>query len=116
MILISKFYLSLRFGYFWDTLYNLIGTYAYLNNITVCRRDDCDHNASLKSLSNAAKCEGLTFNKWKCLCLRREIDLLGYRASHHKIKPYPERLRPLMQFPLPTTKSESQRTLGMFSY
>ena len=62
--------------------YNLIGTYAYLDNITVCGRDDCDHNDNLNSLFNAAKCEGLTFNKSKCLFSRREIDLHGYWVSH----------------------------------
>ena len=96
--------------------YNLIGTYAYLDNITVCGRDDCDHNDNLNSLFDAAKCEGLTFNKSKCLFSRREIGLLGYRVSHYKIKPDPERLRPLMQLSLPTSKSELQRTIGMFSY
>ena len=44
--------------------------YAYLDNVTVCGRDDCDHNANLKFLINPAKCEGLTFNKLKCLFSR----------------------------------------------
>ena len=91
--------------------YNLIDTYAYLDNITVCGRDDSDHNANS---NNAAKCEGLTFNKSKCLFSGREIDLVGYRISHHKIIPDRERLRPFMQLPLPTTKSELQVTTGMF--
>ena len=96
--------------------YKLIGTYADLDNITVCGRGDCDHNDNLNSLFNAAKCEGLTFNKSKCLFARRKIDLLGYRVLHYKIKPDPERLRPLMQLSLPTSKSELQRTVEMFSY
>ena len=96
--------------------YKLIGTYVYLDNITVCGRGDCDHNDNLNFLFNAAKCEGLTFNKSKCLFSRREIDLLGYRVSHYKIKPDPERLCPLMQLSLPMSKSELQRTIGMFSY
>ena len=96
--------------------YNLIDTYAHLDNIAVCGRDNCNHNDNLNFLFNAAKCEGLTFNKSKCLFARREIDLLGYRVSHYKIKPDPERLRPLMPLSLPTSKSELQRTIGMFSY
>ena len=94
----------------------MIGTYAYLDNIAVCGRDDCDYNNNLNSLFNAAKCEGLTFNKSKFLFSRKEIDLLGYRLSHYKIKPDPERLRPLMQLSLPTSKSELQRNIGMYSY
>ena len=96
--------------------YYVIGTYAYLDNITVFGRDDYDHNDKLNFLFNAAKCEGLTFNKSKCLFSSREIDLLGYRVSHYEIKPDPKRLRPLMQLSLPTSKSELQRTIRMFSY
>ena len=96
--------------------YDLIGTYAYLDNITVCGRDDCDHNDNLNSLFNAAKCKGLTFNKSKCLFSRREIDLLEYRVTHYKIKPDPDYLRPLMQLSLPTSKSKLQRIIGVFSY
>ena len=96
--------------------HKLTGTFAYLDNITVCGHDKSDHNANVNALFNAAKIEGLTFNESKCSFFQKEIDLLGYRVSYKNIKPDPERLRPLMQLPLPTCKSELQRALGMFSY
>lgn len=96
--------------------HNLTGTFAYLDNITVCGHNKTDHAANLNALFNAAKTEGLTFNESKCLFSQKEIDLLGYRVSCKNIKPDPERLRPLLQLPLPTSKPELQRALGMFSY
>ena len=96
--------------------YNLIRIYAYLDNITGSGHEDCDHNANLNPLFNAAKCKSLTFNKLKCLFSHREIELLGYRVSHHKVKPDPECLHPLMQLPLPMNKSKLQSSIGMFSY
>ena len=47
---------------------------------------------------------------------KSEINLLGYRVSHLKIQPDPERLRPLRELLVPSTKKELLRALGMFSY
>ena len=54
--------------------------------------------------------------KGKCVFEKNQIDLLGYRVSHLKIRPDPERLRPLRELPLPKSKTELQRAIGMFSY
>lgn len=45
--------------------YSLRGTYAYVDNITVCGKDSFDHDVKLKALFTAAEKEGLTFNKNK---------------------------------------------------
>ena len=81
--------------------YRLSGTYAYLDNITVCGVNNLDHDVKLKALLCAAKSEGLTFNENKCTYNHIEINLLGYRVSHAQIRPDPERLRPLLEMPLP---------------
>ena len=75
-----------------------------------------DHEHNLKALFSAAKSENLTFNNSKCVFARSEIDLLGYRISHNLIQPDPERLRPLLELPLPQKKTELQRVISMFSY
>ena len=105
-----------RFINFVIEKYQLSGTYAYLDNITVCGVNNLDHDAKLKALLCAAKNEGLTFNENKRTFNQKEINLLGYRVSHAQIRPDPERLRSLLEMPLPQTKPELQRALGMFSY
>ena len=92
------------------------GTYAYVDNITVCGYNKNDQNNKLIALFSAAKKECLTFNESKCVFAIAKIDLLGYRISHQKIKPDPERLQPLLELVLHKTKSDLQRALGMFSY
>ena len=96
--------------------YELHGTYAYLDNITVSGVNKSDHDAKLKTLIKAAEAEKLTFNFDKCVFAKSEVDLLGYQVSHLKIQPDPERLRPLRKLPVPSTKKELLRALGMFSY
>ena len=82
----------------------------------VCGYDKNDHDNKLNALFSAAKKEWLTFSESKCIFARAEIDLLGYRISHKKIKPHPERLKPLLELPLPKTKPDLKRAIGMFSY
>ena len=96
--------------------YSLKRTYAYVDNITVCGVSNTDHDANLKALLDAAQKEGLTFNAEKCFYNKSEISLLGYKVSYLKIRPDPERLRPLLNMRLPKSKPELQRVLGMFSY
>ena len=121
-------YTRLHFGvtngvsYFQHIVDNLIEKHnlreicAYLDNVTVFEVYQKDHDENLKRLVSAAKCENVSFYETKCSFSRTEIDLLGYRVSHHKIQPDPERLRPLFGLPLPTCKSELQRAIGMFAY
>ena len=39
-----------------------------------------------------------------------------YRISHNCIKPDPERLRPLLEFPPPKNTASLKQALGMFAY
>ena len=96
--------------------YRLKGVYAYVDNIAVSGYDKADHDLKLKALLAGSKAENLTFNTDKCVFEKNQIDLLGYRVSHLKIRPDPERLRPLRELPLPKSKTELQRAIGMFSY
>ena len=96
--------------------YNLKDTYAYLDNVTIAGIDEEDHDMKLNALRTAAKKENLTFNEEKSVIKKTEIDLLGYRISHGVIKPDPERLKPLVNLPLPSCKSDLQRVVGMFAY
>ena len=94
--------------------YDLCDTYAYLDNITVCGKTMKDHDYSLKALFSAAKSENLTFNNSKCAFARTEIDLLGYRISHNLIQPDLERLRPLLELPLPQKNLSFKESLVCF--
>ena len=45
-----------------------------------------------------------------------EIDIFGYRISQGSISPDPERLRPLIEIPIPKSSKELKRCHGMFAY
>ena len=96
--------------------YELSGTYAYLDNVTVVGTDQADHDRRLEAFLRAAEAENLTLNDAKCETNKTKIDLLGYRVSHNFIRPDPKRLEPLMNLPVPRSKCELQRAVGMLAY
>lgn len=95
---------------------NLKGTYAYLDNITVCGMTQEEHDKNLEKFMETAKKYNLTFNHDKSIISRQELSLLGYTINRGDIKPDPERLRPLMELPVPADRPALQRALGMFSH
>lgn len=94
----------------------LDGTYAYLDDITVCGKDVKDHERNLKRFMDATKKYNLTLNEEKSVLNKTKISLLGYTVENHIIRPDPDRLKPLLDLPAPTKLSELKRVLGMFAH
>ena len=84
--------------------------------MTVVGTDQADHDRRLGAFLRAADAENLTLNDVKCETNKTEIDLPGCRLSHNFIRPDPKRLEPLMNLPVPRSKGELQRAVGMFAY
>ena len=58
----------------------------------------------------------LTLNEAQTKMSVPSINILGYQVGNGSIKPDPERLRPLQEFPSPMNLRSLRRTLGMFAY
>ena len=78
--------------------------FAYIDNITIGGFDKADHDRKFKKFLDAASKINLTFNDAKSAVAVTEIDILGYRISQGSISPDPERLRPLIELPIPTAR------------
>ena len=91
-------------------------TCTYINNITIGGPEQDAHDENLRLFLKAAKEVNLTFNESKSVVSTSEIKILGYEVSHELIRSDPERLRPLVELPLPTNNKELKRCLGMFTY
>ena len=90
--------------------------YAYLDNINIGGTSTAYLDQNLKRFLEAASQLNLTFNEAKSVLAVPQSDILGYRVSHGLVKPDPERLRPLMELPMPQNHRELKRCLGMFAY
>ena len=91
-------------------------TFVYLDNITVCGRDQAEHDENLQKFLKVAKKCCLTFNEEKCSYSVASVNLLGYVIGQGTLRPDPERLRPLQELPPPHDTASMQRVLGMFAH
>ena len=95
---------------------DLNGTYAYIDNVTICGQNQAEHDLNLKEFVNSVVKYGLTLNKNKCLYSLTSIDLLGYTISKGSVKPDPDRLKELMDLPVPQNSPSLRRAMGIFSH
>ena len=94
----------------------LKNTFPYLDNVTVAGVDQADHDRNVAAFFEVIKRRNITLNESKSVHSVPVIDILGYRLSHQSIKPDPERLQPLQEYPPPSNVPSLRRALGMFAY
>lgn len=94
----------------------LSGIYVYLDDITICGKDQRDHDEKLRCFMTSAEKENLILNRNKCKFSQTSINILGYTVSHGLLKPDSDRLQPLLDLPAPKNSKELKRALGLFAY
>ena len=94
---------------------NCEGTHAYLDNITVAGKTQEKHDKNLQRFLDVVKKYNLT-NKSKCIFSSTCINLLGYEIMSGTLKPDPERIKPILEIPVPDNLKSLRRVVGMFSY
>lgn len=95
---------------------NLQGTFAYLDDVTVCGKDQADHDQNLHRFMELTKKYNLTLNNEKCNFSSTSVTLLGYIIKDKTIRPDPERLRPMKQLTFPSDLTSLRRIIGLFSH
>ena len=95
---------------------NLQGTFAYLDNVTICGKNQEEHDENLKRFQNVATQRQITYNDDKSVFSTRKLAILGYIVEERKVRPDPERLHPLLQLPTPHDMKSLRRVLGFFSH
>ena len=95
---------------------SLKGVFPYMDNITICGKDQKNHDENLSAFLEAAKDMNLTYNEEKCEFSTTKLHLLGSLLENGTIKPDPNRLTPLLELTPPTDMKSLKRILGFFSY
>ncbi|XP_041989092.1 uncharacterized protein LOC121740463 [Aricia agestis] len=94
----------------------LMGTYAYLDDVTICGKTIEEHDTNLKRFRDAVHKYNLTLNEEKCVYRQSSIKLLGYKIKNNSIQPDEDRVGPLMNLPVPNDSPSLKRALGMFAH
>ena len=94
----------------------LEGTHAYLDDIIIGGTTTEEHNTRLNQFLSAADEFGIQINREKSKFEQTRINYLGYTIENSQTKPDEERIKHLMDFPIPDTLAKLNRLIGLFAY
>ena len=94
----------------------LAGTFAYLDDITICGMTQAEHDVNLEKLMKAAEKKNIVYNDGKCVFSTTRLSILGYVVEDGQLRPDPERLRPLRELAMPHDMKSLRRIIGLFAY
>jgi len=95
---------------------DLEASFPYLDNITICSKDQEDHDANVEHFLEAAKRKNLCYNTQKCIFSTPRLPVFGYIIEEGTIRPDPDRLQHLRELPIPHDSQSMNRCLELLPY
>jgi len=89
---------------------------AYLDDIVVYSNDWNSHMATLRDVFKRLAGASLTLNLSKCEFGRSSLLSLGQQVGRGQVCPADAKITAIAAFPVPTTRRELRRFLGMARY
>lgn len=89
---------------------------AYMDDIIIPSSNEADGLTNLKQVLEVAMHAGLKINWSKCLFLKRKVEFLGFEIEDGTIKPSPNTVKPVQNFPIPSNATDVQRFLGLCGF
>lgn len=99
-----------------EVLGDLPFCYVYIDDILIFSDNESDHRIHLHTVFKRLQDYGLTINASKCTLGVPEISFLGHHISENGTKPLPEKVEPILNYPLPKTVKELRRFLGLLNF
>ena len=90
--------------------------FVYLDDILVSSTNRTEHAEHLRSVFKALSDAGLVVQRPKCIFGATEVTFLGHEVSEAGIKPLPEKVAAVQNFPVPDKKQTLQTFLGMINF
>lgn len=99
-----------------EVLAGLDFVFSYLDDIFVASENEAEHQQHLRILFERLRMYGLCINTEKCQFGKTEIKFLGHMVTPNGIKPTPEKVEAIRQFPQPTVAKQLKRFLAMLNF
>lgn len=90
--------------------------FAYLDDILIASVDEVEHMKHLRILFQRISEYGLNINLQKCEFFKSDIEFVGHLITPDGIKPRPEKVEAIRNFPKPTEAFELKRFLAMVNF
>ncbi|KAL4085363.1 hypothetical protein QTP88_027222 [Uroleucon formosanum] len=89
---------------------------VYLDDIIMYGKGLLDHNEKLRDVFERLRNHNLKIQPTKCEFLKQQCMYLGHIISENGIQPDPEKIKSVLQFPIPTSVKEIKSFLGLSGY
>lgn len=99
-----------------EVVRGLEGVYNFIDDILIASKTPEEHYKHLKALFERLASYGLCINLAKCTFGATTINFLGFHLSETGIKPLPEKVKCITDFPQPNTLTQLRRFIGMFNF
>ncbi|CAB4016515.1 Hypothetical predicted protein [Paramuricea clavata] len=97
-----------------ESSYLCASTHHSVDTISVANTED--HDIALEKVLHRARERNIKFNKKKIQLRVTEMKYLGNIVSAKGFTPDPEKIKAIVEMPLPRSKQYLQRLLGMVNY
>lgn len=100
-----------------NTVLNVLeGCAVYLHDVVISRHTWGEHLERIQALFERLAWANLTINLAECEFAKATVTYLGKIVGQGQVRPGRAKVLGIDQFPLPTTKKELMRFLGMVGY
>ena len=99
-----------------EVLRDLPFIFVYIDDILIASESTEEHELHLREVFARLRTHHLTVNLEKCVLNQPQVNFLGHVVNDQGIRPLPEKVAAIQQFPPPTTKLDVQRLLGMANF
>lgn len=90
--------------------------FVYLDDIVIYARSLQEHETKYRKLVKRLRTANLKLQPDKCEFLRKEIIYLGHSIGEDGVKPDPQKLQAVREFPPPRTARQIKQFLGLVGY
>ncbi len=99
-----------------DVIRDLAGVMHFVDDVLVWGHTPQEHDERLAAVLERFRESGFTFNPVKCEFGKTEVIFLGHLVNGNEIRPNPDKVAVVRQFPVPTSVEEVRRLLGVAKY
>ncbi|KAF9760668.1 Retrovirus-related Pol polyprotein from transposon [Nosema granulosis] len=85
---------------------------AYLDDIIIFSENEHRHMEHIRTVLKKLDSAGIVLNRKKCRFMQREVKILGNIISEGTVKPDPEKIECIKNYPMPQTLRELRSCLG----
>ena len=89
---------------------------VYIDDILIYGESKADHDRNLQLVKEVLANYKLEINEKKSIVCQEEVEFLGYKIGRNEIKPLETRAEGILNYPIPTTKKQLRRFIGLMGY